>query len=730
MKVSIGVDVSDLIAGLNKAEDKLSAFRKAAQDAVLTSAFTTSIKTINQLETEISALNNAIKNTSSVTELKALNDQLKKLESQANNLKVVGFESSLHKVESSAKQATTALGKVPGGANSATFALTNLGRVVQDAPFGFIGIANNINPLLESFQRLQKESGGTKSALKILVSSLAGAGGLGLAVSIGTAALSLFGMAMQKSGSEAKKAAEKTDEYGKVVQGIAQKTAEQVASVDVLVKAYQRENISQQERVSIIQELKRISPEYFNQLNQEKTSIDQLTLAYRAYAKSIDDSIIQDIKRDKLKTLLTRRIQLQVQFNQNEKNDPFAALFNEIPKSAQKAVDKANNIFRKSNPFDKKVLDPKDIRFDEFEQGVNEINKLNKEIGEIELALAKGLVIKPADVNKTKKAGETIAEVLAKLKREIDLLNETELTLGTNEYKAKISAIESTISRLVKDFNVSPRDTIITKLFGDILELTPGIERFKQMISDIKVTTTAQILIDQAQVQKEADDKLGKVKMKMKVEIQNSIDNSDYTPPGFFPTSSQYSSAKYAHEKFLNEIKQSNQTAADNVRGTLDEAFASIGVSIAESLGSGASFGETVFGNLFKVLGAGIKQLGEAMIGIGTAKIALEKFKFAPGIATVVAGIATVALGSLLQKALPGFANGVSNFGGGYAMVGERGPEIVKLPKGADVIPNGRLNGMSATSGMAISVEGRIVGNGSDLVMIIDRARQRNSRNN
>ena len=53
-------------------------------------------------------------------------------------------------------KAANGIGKtLPAGANQATNALTNLGRVVQDAPFGFIGIANNINPLLESLQRLQ-----------------------------------------------------------------------------------------------------------------------------------------------------------------------------------------------------------------------------------------------------------------------------------------------------------------------------------------------------------------------------------------------------------------------------------------------------------------------------------------------------------------------------------------------------------------------------------------------
>jgi phage-related protein len=40
---------------------------------------------------------------------------------------------------------------------------------------------------------------------------------------------------------------------------------------------------------------------------------------------------------------------------------------------------------------------------------------------------------------------------------------------------------------------------------------------------------------------------------------------------------------------------------------------------------------------------------------------------------------------------IPGFARGVSNFRGGMALVGERGPELVRLPRGTDVIPNHRL---------------------------------------
>jgi hypothetical protein len=51
---------------------------------------------------------------------------------------------------------------------------------------------------------------------------------------------------------------------------------------------------------------------------------------------------------------------------------------------------------------------------------------------------------------------------------------------------------------------------------------------------------------------------------------------------------------------------------------------------------------------------------------------------------------------------IPGFANGVRNFGGGLAVVGERGPELVNLPKGSDVFSNEESRRMAGGQGITI----------------------------
>lgn len=56
--------------------------------------------------------------------------------------------------------------------------LINLGRIVQDLPFGFLGISNNIDPALTSLRSLKDESGGAGGAFKALLGSLKGPGGI------------------------------------------------------------------------------------------------------------------------------------------------------------------------------------------------------------------------------------------------------------------------------------------------------------------------------------------------------------------------------------------------------------------------------------------------------------------------------------------------------------------------------------------------------------------------
>jgi hypothetical protein len=77
----------------------------------------------------------------------------------------------------------------------------------------------------------------------------------------------------------------------------------------------------------------------------------------------------------------------------------------------------------------------------------------------------------------------------------------------------------------------------------------------------------------------------------------------------------------------------------------------------------------------------GFQSLEDAAANFGKQllSMALQAFVFAP-------------LGRALK--IPGYAAGTNSAPGGLALVGERGPELVNLPRGSQVIPNSRLANM------------------------------------
>ncbi len=105
----------------------------------------------------------------------------------------------LSTLEKTAAVASKSFGAVSKGAANATPALTNFGRVIQDAPFGIIGIANNIDPLISSLQSLSKQTGGAGGAFKALGAGLLGPAGIAIGVSAATSALIAFGPAIGRA---------------------------------------------------------------------------------------------------------------------------------------------------------------------------------------------------------------------------------------------------------------------------------------------------------------------------------------------------------------------------------------------------------------------------------------------------------------------------------------------------------------------------------------------------
>jgi len=124
------------------------------------------------------------------------------------------------------------MGEMAKPTGDATQSLVNLSRIAQDAPYGFIGIANNLNPMLEGFQRLSKESGGAGAALKTMVAGLSGPAGIGLALGVVSSLVVAFGDDLAKMFADMDQGNKTTREYVSAIH------ESQKAYVDAYVDMY------------------------------------------------------------------------------------------------------------------------------------------------------------------------------------------------------------------------------------------------------------------------------------------------------------------------------------------------------------------------------------------------------------------------------------------------------------------------------------------------------------
>jgi hypothetical protein len=198
--------------------------------------------------------------------------------------------------------------KIVKGSESAMQATTNLGRVLQDLPFGFIGIANNLNPLLESFQRLGKESGGLKGTLKALAGSLMGAGGLGLALS----AFQFFALggvdALKKMFTSVDKGKSSFDALKERINAAKEATEMFLSTLDDVSFAHLDGAKNAQAELVNVAALYNATQNQNKAMGDRRLAVDELQKQYPAYFKNISDEAILAGKAEGAYTKLTAAI--------------------------------------------------------------------------------------------------------------------------------------------------------------------------------------------------------------------------------------------------------------------------------------------------------------------------------------------------------------------------------------------------------------------------------------
>lgn len=279
LQINIGADTKGLETGLQKAVSAIDNFDKEVQ--------------------------------SSAKDLQKFSQYLPNIAVPPNTFKAA--EDGLKGLGSAVNETGNKLKGLPSQSGQATLALSNLGRVASDAPFGFIAISNNIEPLVQSLQSLGKTSGGIGGTLKALGASLIGPGGLLLGFSLVTSAITvavqrygslgnainaIFGRqdALVKQTADAAKSYEKFNKELKTTADIQASTSGsaqgEISRVNALAAIVQDQTKSYNERNQALKDLQSISKTYFGNIDIEKGKLGELTTAVSNYTQATIQSAI------------------------------------------------------------------------------------------------------------------------------------------------------------------------------------------------------------------------------------------------------------------------------------------------------------------------------------------------------------------------------------------------------------------------------------------------------
>ncbi|MFB6456480.1 hypothetical protein ACE38W_14500 [Chitinophaga sp. Hz27] len=599
----------------------------------------------------------------------------------------------------------------------ASYALTNVGRVAQDLPFGFIAIQNNLPPLVDSFGSLIKQSGGVAGAFKAIGSSLLGFGGLGLLFNVVVSGLTMYSMSARKGKDDTDKLKDSQKSLKDIMQEGITSVSGQTQEVKALIAVLTDSNTSYERRKSVLNELKKIGGDYFRDLTLEKSSYEQLKEASDKYINSLIRQAQIKGLRDQI-TQLTEQVAKTTPILSAETKklmsgpNPFAALSDTVKKAKDDTTINLANFkgALKSNSAQivgdvAKVGTSISAAVGKFTIGED----LKKKLEEATAALSNlvGDTDTPDKGNKTRTVN--------------DVLMDMDVLLKNVDYQAEL--LGASFDQISGD-----KISILKDAFSDLVKLglTPTDERLKSIAGEIDKLSLANIGTQTigARIQLSPKEFKANEKAFGKMGFDTSLQNVDAAQKALNDKIASVGATTYQKVADMTNdlVKQIN----DLISSTVSEGIVSIGESIGNALVSGNWGG--VLGSFADTIAGFLEQLGKLLIAQGIAMEAFVKsLDSMNGIVSIVAGLALVgaagAFKAATKKGIPAFANGAITSGPMMAMVGDN-------PSGKEaIIPLERFDEIfGSMGGSKVHLTGQLRASGPDLIYVFDNAQQQQGR--
>ena len=346
----------------------------------------------------------------------------------------------------------------------ATNALSNLSRVAQDAPYGFMGIANNLNPLLESFQRLQKETGSSTSALKSMVSGLTGPAGIGIALGVISSLFVAFGDEIGDFVSNLFSAGTATKEMETAIEGIGGEftgAVEKVNKVAVAFDLFHKGLMSGDTALGIYNKSLGANYGLKNNINEAEKAFKDKT---PDYIQAQLQRALADAASKKAAEELLKQQELKLKGPQTKFSD-YVAFLN--PEGS--AINSAKNRYLNDLAESQKIIN-----------GYIEIQKKAEEAA-YTIANSSGIDINPETTKQLEQEQNKQQQVLRQSNKSIQQIADERLKDQIAVLEAEIAATNKWADNEMKIYN---RMLDFWKKYGDVVTSVNAASKTRDLISD------------------------------------------------------------------------------------------------------------------------------------------------------------------------------------------------------------------------------------------------------
>jgi hypothetical protein len=733
LQIRLTADIKGLQSAINKAKQTLKSFEtETATDSEKSNVgFKRKIGILEQLDIQAKKLKVSLKQATNEQQIASFNAKLEETNAEMSRLNALGKSFSAPAVKS--------FDNLKRSAGAASGAAISFGRIIQDAPFGIIGVANNIQNFGEQFSALGGKAATAGQKLSMFFSALITPANLAiLAVSALTAAYQAYSLGLFDSEDKTKDVISETERFTEVLNNLEKNlnavdsarlkanksAANELAEIELLNSVLNDTSKSENQRIVVYNKLLEKYPKIIGNITQEKAITEGLGEAYNLLISSIKERTKLEAISGAFAKVQEERILLLVK----ERKE---TLFQ-------------NDVIKQRTELEKKQADALEkIRAKETKNA--DRTKALRNYSDATAALEK--------LTETNSNFSTVAEKTNNSLQE----NSATLTLLEEQYGGLDQALanlsegepDKTIKRTTENLSLlNDSLTILGKqkenFFGEQLAsfFATSKETIKGLVGPVQGSSMIYTENVEAMIQKnkEFEEALNSIGL-TSAQVFQAIANGAAEGYGSF---NEFITDLATTQQFFNEAFAVLEAGIENTIG--DVAF-----SIGEALGSGGDALRSGGGALLGGMAAILNQLGQLAIQAGiTIEATKQSLKTLNGPIAIAAGVAMIALAGYLSsqsKSLAGKFGGGSmsagtgstytnkrEFGGPVSkgrayIVGERRPELF-VPNTNGIIvpqlPSMDYSGASMAAGaMAVDVNIRGVSYGDDILFTVQQAQIR-----